>query len=226
MTRSLVAWVVCLTVAVVCLLVLTDNVVDHDGLTAIDRPWHEWAVAHRTPALTGLMYVISSLGKTLVLGALATCAAAWLAARRQLAHAALVAAAALGAFVFIPLSKHVFARERPPVADRLTVETSWAYPSGHSFGSAAVLGALLVVTIARPARPAVRALVATAVTVLIVAIGVSRVYLGVHWPSDVLAGWLAGGLWLSLCVVLTSRLPGSNTGPARSSSAGNHERAG
>jgi membrane-associated phospholipid phosphatase len=219
-TRSLVVWAACLTIAVVLLLVLTDNVVDHDGLTAVDRPWHAWAVAHRSPALTGVMYVISFLGRTIVLGVIASCVVVWLAVRRQAAHAVLVAAAAVGAFLLVPLLKHVFVRERPPVADRLAVEASWSYPSGHSLDSAAVLGALLVVAIAVSTRRAVRVLVAVAVIVLVVAIGVSRVYLGVHWPSDVLAGWLTGGLWLAFCLVLTSRWPGLNHRPPTLGTAG------
>lgn len=211
--RSLLVWAAGLALAVILLLVLTDNVVDHDGLTAIDRPWHEWAVAHRSPALTPAMYVLSVLGRTVVLGVLATAAVCWLAARRQVRDALLVTSAALGALLLVPLLKHVFARERPPVADRLTVETTWAYPSGHSFGSTAVLGALAIVATARLGRRAARVLVATAAAVLVLAIGVSRVYLGVHWPSDVLAGWLAGGLWLAFCLVLTSRWPRPNHRP-------------
>src|ERR1700754_1931864 len=152
--RSLLVWAVGLALAVILLVVLTDNVVDHDGLTAIDRPWHEWAVAHRSPALTPAMYVLSFLGRTVVLGVLATAAVCWLVIRRQVRGAVLVTSAALGALLLVPLLKNVFARARPPIADRLSVETSWAYPSGHSFGSAAVLGALAIVATAQLGRHA------------------------------------------------------------------------
>jgi undecaprenyl-diphosphatase len=196
---------VCLLVAVVGLVQLTDNVVDHDGLTAIDLPWHEWFVAHRTPVLTGVMYVVSFLGQTVVLAVLAACAVEWLIVRRERRHAVLVAVTTLGAALLVLLLKHIVARVRPPVADRLMVETSWSYPSGHSLGATAVLGVLAVVATARLTRRLHRVLVRAAVGLLVAAIGVSRVYLGVHWPSDVLAGWLVGGLWLAICLVLTSR---------------------
>jgi len=207
-TRWVVVWVACLLLAAVGLLQLTDNVLDHDGLTAVDLPWHEWAVAHRSPAWTGIMSVLSFVGSTFMLLVYASCAVGWLAARRQRVHAVLVVVTTLGAAVLVPLLKHVIARERPPVADRLAVETSWSYPSGHSLGSTAVLGVIAIVVTSRMTRRVVRALVRAAAALLVVAIGVSRVYLGVHWPSDVLAGWLAGGLWLAFCLALTSRWPG------------------
>jgi membrane-associated phospholipid phosphatase len=208
--RSVVIWTTCLLLAFVGLLQLTDNVVDHDGLTAIDVPWHDWAVAHRTRVLTAVMSAVSFLGRTVVLAVLAAIAVEWLAFRRRRRDAVLVAVTTLGAAVLVVVLKNVFTRTRPPVADRLMTETSWSYPSGHSLGSAAVLGALAVVAAARITRRRYRIVVGVAAVVLVAAIGVSRVYLGVHWPSDVFAGWLAGGLWLAFCLVLTSRWTGPN----------------
>jgi undecaprenyl-diphosphatase len=184
---------------------LTDNVFDHDGLTVVDRPWHQWIVAHRSPVLTQLANGVSTLGSTTVLAVLAGCVAAWLAWRRQWAQAILVGVTTGGAGLLVPLAKNVVGRPRPPVADRLMVETSWSYPSGHSLGAAAVVGVLTVVLVSRLAGRAVRAVVIAAGVLVVVAIGLSRVYLGVHWPSDVLAGWLLGGLWLAICCALTSR---------------------
>jgi undecaprenyl-diphosphatase len=222
-TWRVVVWVTCLLVATAGLLQLTDNVVDHDGLTAVDLPWHEWAVTHRSPAWTGIMNAVSFVGSTAMLTAYAAGAVGWLAVRRQRAHAVLVTMTTFGAAVLVPLLKHVFTRERPPIADRLTVETSWSYPSGHSLGSTAVLGVLAVVVASRLARRMFRVLTCVAAALLVVTIGVSRVYLGVHWPSDVLAGWLAGGLWLAFCLVLTSRWPGPHRRPPTLDSPGTEQ---
>ena len=188
------------------LVELTDNVMDHDGLAAVDGPWHRWLVAHRTPVWTDVMTAVSFVGQTAVLGAVAVLAAGWLALRGRRADAALVVAATGGAALLVPLLKHLVARARPPVADRLIAESSWSYPSGHTLGATAVLGVLAVVVTARLARRAYRVLVAAVAATAVVAIGLSRVYLGVHWPSDVLAGWLVGGLWLTLCVVVTRKV--------------------
>jgi membrane-associated phospholipid phosphatase len=208
--RSVILWAAFLLLVVAGIGELTDNVVDHDGLTAIDVPWHDWVVAHRTPALNSVMHVVSFLGRTVVLAVLAACVVEWLLVRRRRRHAVLVAITTLGAALLVLVLKHLVTRARPPVADRLMTETSWSYPSGHSLGSAAVLGAIAVAVGARIVRHLYRVLVAVATVSLVVAIGVSRVYLGVHWPSDVLAGWLVGGVWLGFCHVLTSRWPGAN----------------
>jgi membrane-associated phospholipid phosphatase len=209
--RSGVLWAAFLLLALVGVGWLTNDVVDRDGLTAIDLPWHDWFVVHRTSALTSVMVVISFLGQTVVLAVLAAGAVEWLLIRRRYRHAVLVTVTTVGAAVLVPLLKHLVGRARPPAADRLAVETSLSYPSGHSLGSAAVLGALAVVV---TARRLYRVLAVVAAGLLVMAIGVSRVYLGVHWPTDVLAGWLVGGIWLGFCLVLTSRWPRSGPAPA------------
>jgi len=199
------AWWSALAVAVLVLAELTDNVVDHDGLTRLDVPWHQWVVDHRTAGLTGLMQAISAAGSTAVLAVVAVVVAGWLAWRRHWRQAVLVGVTTGGAGLLVPLLKNLVDRPRPPVADRLMVEASWSYPSGHALGATAVIGVLTVVAVASVSRQAARVAVAALGVLLIVAIGVSRVYLGVHWPSDVLAGWLVGGLWLAVCRALASR---------------------
>jgi undecaprenyl-diphosphatase len=112
--------------------------------------------------------------------------------------------------------KGVVERPRPPVATRLTVETSTSLPSGHSL--MAVLGLGLTVTAVlvlvprgggHPARrAAVRAATALVGAVLALGIGLSRAYLGVHWTTDVLAGWLLGGALLAVAVGTAAALEG------------------
>ena len=98
------------------------------------------------------------------------------------------------------LLKLIFARDRPPVALRLIDIDSHSFPSGHAMLSTIVYG--LSVIILHRLYPWVRRHVGWLVVgpVLVVLIGVSRVYLGVHWISDVLFGWLFGAIWVALCV--------------------------
>ena len=81
-------------------------------------------------------------------------------------------------------------RARPPRIDQLVVETTASLPSGHAPGSTVVLDTLTAIAFGVIRRPGHRAALATVVVVVIAAVGLSRRYLGVHWSTDVLTGWL------------------------------------
>ncbi|WP_422770553.1 phosphatase PAP2 family protein [Plantactinospora sp. WMMC1484] len=100
-----------------------------------------------------------------------------------------------GALLLDPSVKSLVGRARPVVEAPVAAATGNSFPSGHALGSMVVYGALLLVFL-----PAVRyrKLFTTAVTLIVVAIGVTRIALGVHYLTDVLAGWLLGALWLSV----------------------------
>ncbi|MCD9027639.1 phosphatase PAP2 family protein [Luteimonas sp. BDR2-5] len=105
----------------------------------------------------------------------------------------LFAAAALGGSALLNLgTKRLFARDRPNLWDSIAPETTYSFPSGHAMGSMTL--ALVLVLLLWPTRWRWPALIAMAVFVPMV--GLSRVYLGVHYPSDILAGWLAASVWV------------------------------
>jgi undecaprenyl-diphosphatase len=109
------------------------------------------------------------------------------------------------------LLKYFFDRPRPDVVPHAVYVSTSSFPSGHSMLSAVtylVLGALLARSQERKLVKAYFLLGAVFLTVLV---GVSRVYLGVHWPTDVLAGWTAGAVWALLCWLLARRLQSRHT---------------
>lgn len=117
----------------------------------------------------------------------------WMRRRRRLGWVLL--SGVLGAAAWSQMLKAVLDRPRPELVPHLTQVYSASFPSGHSTASAAtylVLG-LMVAGIHR--RRAVRAYVVLVAIALTLLVGVSRVYVGVHWPTDVLAGWTLGALW-------------------------------
>ncbi len=196
---------------------VVDTVADSTGAGLLDRLVWAWFVAHRTPALDPVMIAVSTVGNTVGMAVLALIGAAVLWRLRRRPEAALIVIAAVGSSLLITGFKNLYARDRPPVAQRLTVETNAALPSGHSLGSMVVLGVLASVVVLLVRSLAVQILAVAVAAAGIVAIGISRLYLGVHWMTDVLTGWLLGGAWLALCltalVLLRHRPPrGRRTG--------------
>ena len=149
---------------------------------------------------------LTALGGIGLLSLLSVAVITHLALRRKPKSAAFVAAAVSGALALSLALKGLFGRPRPDLVPQLSHIGTSSFPSGHSMVSAAVyltLGALL-------ARFESSVLLKVHVLgwslLLTVLVGLSRIYLGVHWPSDVLAGWAAGGAWSSLCWLIARSL--------------------
>lgn len=142
---------------------------------------------------------LTALGSTSVLTLIVASVAGYLLMTgRRIPAAAVVAATALGA-VLSTLSKLGFDRPRPDLVPHGMDVFTPSFPSGHALSSAVVyltLGALLART---ESEPWVKAYVLGLAVVLTLLVGLSRVYLGVHWPTDVLAGWTLGASWAALC---------------------------
>jgi undecaprenyl-diphosphatase len=138
-----------------------------------------------------------------------------LALQRRPAAAVWLILATGGAMLLSSGLKSVFARARPDLVEHLVVVSTSSLPSGHALKSAAIY--LLLATLAghlMASRAARRALMAMSV-LLSLLIGLSRVYLGVHWPSDVLAGWLIGAPWAWGCWRLAGLKAVRRTDPSR-----------
>jgi undecaprenyl-diphosphatase len=145
---------------------------------------------------------VTSLGGTAVLTLLAACAVGYLILIRQAAAALLTALALGGGTLFSALLKSGFDRPRPDLVPHAVEVYSASFPSGHAMLATVTyltLGALLA-RVQTTRRAQVYLL--TWAIFLSILIGVSRVYLGVHWPTDVLAGWCVGAAWAVLCATL------------------------
>ena len=149
---------------------------------------------------------LTALGSPSVLVLVVLAVAGFLALARLWRHLALVLGASLGGLLLLLLLKRVFDRPRPTVVPQLTVETSPSFPSGHAMMSAVIyltLGTLLAQLCPRWRE---RIYVLTVASVLAVLIGLTRLYLGVHYPTDVLAGWTVGLAWALTSGLLASGL--------------------
>lgn len=148
----------------------------------------------------------TALGGVGVLSVLTLAVSAFLALDRKGRAAVLVLIAVGGALVLSFLLKSGFQRPRPELVPHGSYVYTTSFPSGHSMMSAATyltLGALLARV--QPRRR-LKVLLLGFATLLTLIVGCSRVYLGVHWPTDVLAGWTAGAIWALICWLIARRL--------------------
>lgn len=159
----------------------------------------------REPVSTALARGLSWAGSSAVIALLAVVSSVglWLAHRHR--AAALVAFATAGAAVIVNLDKLLVGRPRPPVEQLVTAGHS-SFPSGHVTLSAAFYLSLLIVLLSRRPSRAITIAAATATVLLVGGIALSRVYLGVHYPTDVTGGILLGASWaVLLAIPLASR---------------------
>ncbi len=169
---------------------------DSPKLHAIDGAIHEWANTTRTPGATAFFTTLTLVGTPVGLGIVVIIVAAVLAMRRRWRWAAyLLITSFLGGLLNLQL-KSYFARARPELAEALRGAHGYSFPSGHAMGSTIVFGALAYLAFRVLTRWRQRAGALALACTMVLAIAVSRVYLGVHWISDIGAGIAAGLIWL------------------------------
>lgn len=173
-----------------------------EGDTHVDARVATWLHDHATPRLTSFFDTVTLLGNLATLVAVVVVAGVFLWRKGWIADLVLLVVAAVGAEVITVGLKQGFQRERPFFADPLATESTFSFPSGHASVSLAVYGTLgyIAARHLRTRRAQVFALVSAAALVLL--IGFSRLYLGVHFLSDVIAGYSIALAWVALCVVL------------------------
>ncbi|MBD8505818.1 phosphatase PAP2 family protein [Hoyosella sp. G463] len=159
----------------------------------------EWFLRAREPAWDTIFTVITLLGSSIGVFLMGGAAMAWSIARRQPHDALIILCVLVSGWVLMWILKFIMRRDRPGAELALVEATSSSFPSGHAMMSSMFAIALAATVVrARWAWPVVAALP--------VLVGISRVYLGVHWPTDVLAGWFIGVLWALACLMLHAAL--------------------
>jgi undecaprenyl-diphosphatase len=168
---------------------------------AVDRLVHDWARMTRTPGATHFFTAMTLLGTPAGLGLLGAFVCLLLAMRRRWRWIAyLVVTSGIGGLLNLQL-KAWFARARPELAEALREAHGYSFPSGHAMGSTIVFGALAYLAFRVLRRWKWRAAAVAGACATTVAIAASRIYLGVHWISDVGAGIAAGLIWLAATTV-------------------------
>jgi undecaprenyl-diphosphatase len=167
---------------------------------AFDDSVLRWVAAHRTPALEPIMLEITFLGTGTVVVMLVGVAGMFLWLSRHRYSALLLLIATIGGIILNNLLKVGFGRPRPQVIDWGTEVVSWSFPSGHAMSAAVVYGTVAYLAARQQKRRVYRLATMLAAVLLILLIAASRVYLGVHYPSDVIAGIVIGLAWAAFCM--------------------------
>lgn len=183
-----------------CLKVGQDVIAHESG--AFDDAVRAWVLAHQRPRVRRAYLVATEVGAPAALIPSAVAVAAWLwRARERPIAAAMITAPAVASGIFVAV-KQGYARPRPPGGAPMG-EHTYSFPSGHATTSAAVIG-ILAYVLWRERILSGRAAASLAAGVPLI-VGTSRVYLDVHWATDVLGGWSAGALVAALSAVIYER---------------------
>jgi membrane-associated phospholipid phosphatase len=180
--------------------------VSSDLTDAFDRSIIEAVRSERVRDLLSPLRLITELGSTGAVPAMAAVAVVLGVAIGLWRHGVAGALIILLASLLNSVLKFTIARERPDLLEPIIVERGFSFPSGHSALGMVAYG-VLAVLVSRSRLPGrVRAAIVFALGVLVGLIGISRVWLGVHYPTDVLAGWIAGGVIVLVYAALTRRV--------------------
>jgi len=171
---------------------------------------------HASPLTTQMMLALTFIGSIRIVVPVVAVVALWRWLKHCPKEAFLILVAVGGSAALNIGLKLYFHRQRPDVPWALSQEHGFSFPSGHSAAAITLYGILAYLAMQQFRSGVARAAIVMAAAVLILGIGVSRVYLGVHYPSDVASGYLAGLIWLSAIVGsdLVLRRPKSNSGTA------------
>ena len=159
-----------------------------------------WLHQHSNATIDNLMLTLTKLGNPEFVVVLVTVSFSLLLWYKRVWAAQILFLTCLGGLILNQGLKLVFAKPRPQLWTPLIVEHSYSFPSGHALGSSALYGFLAVLLASQ--YPRYRLGIYSIAVVIVGSIGLSRLFLGVHYPTDIIAGYAVGLLWLNTCVLI------------------------
>jgi membrane-associated phospholipid phosphatase len=201
--------IITLVIGALAVLLLTflasrvyDAVTESDGVAGLDRPILQFAMQHRSPVLDAVVTGYTDIAGPIGMPIIAVVAALILSLRRRsFTPAILIVSAGLGSLLMTVAGKDIIDRDRPPLADAMPpYEYSPSFPSGHTLNAVVVVGVIAYLLVLRRHTTHARVLLIVGAVLYAITVGLSRVFLGHHWFTDVLAGWILGAAWLAIII--------------------------
>lgn len=182
-------------------LKLTGNL-HTNGLTKIDEQVTDFVISYRSPLLTDFFKTITHIGDVYgYIVAVGLCLALSYSYYKHWRYAVQILTVLILASVSNVILKHFIDRARPTIEHLVSVR-SLSYPSGHAMSAMAFYGFVIFLVYRSRFNVFIKAGIILLLFALILAIGVSRIYLGVHFPSDIVGGFIAGMVWTGFCIVV------------------------
>jgi undecaprenyl-diphosphatase len=185
---------------------IAEDVVTNDPLTVVDVRFSAWLHDHSIASLTRCMLLITDLHSTLGVTVMTFAVSAFLWTKRLRMWVLRLMLAVFGAMLLNFLLKQVFVRPRPHFDNPLLTLTTYSFPSGHTVMATVFYGTLCTLIVSRVRQWRWRALAMVLAAFLILLVGFSRIYLGVHYLSDVVAAIAEGLAWLAFCFLSVEEL--------------------
>jgi membrane-associated phospholipid phosphatase len=189
-----------LLIAATAFLMLADKVGEQDTLVEFDRALSASLHQHSSLRTVRIFEFITAFGNVSTLACIGLIVALLLAVQRRLQLLGIWVVALLGVGFLNHTLKDTFQRMRPQLPNPWINEPGWSFPSGHAMGSLVVYGMLAYTMGLMVKNRAFRIALIFVTVSLVLAIGFSRIYLGAHYFSDVLAGYFAASFWLAICI--------------------------
>lgn len=201
-----------LALALVAFTALAHDLLVHGPITDADLGISIWVHGRMHPALTQAMAAVSYVHSPAAICVMAAVAGAVLAWRRQRAWVLMLLACVPGGLALNEVAKLAFHRARPALDGAAPLMGSFSFPSGHTAGAVAWWGFALAFWFACERRASWRAVAAALAAAIVALVALSRVYLGFHYTSDILAAAAEGIAWLALCFTVASAWRGARGG--------------
>lgn len=204
---------------------IAEDVVEGDTITVIDVQLAHWFRERATDGFTRAMLFITHWNGITGTSVMAALLALWFAYRKAHYWLIVLIAAVPGGMLLNVVLKHIFRRQRPSLDDPLLTLATYSFPSGHTVAATLFYGVLACYLVRRIHDWPRRALVIGAACLMVMLVALSRMYLGVHYLSDVMAASCEGAVWLAVCMTAVSTLHRRRLARGRRSWSETRERA-
>lgn len=179
---------------------IAEDVATGDPLTIVDAQVAQWFHAHSTPLLTQAMLAVTDLHGTIPVTAAVVLMAGYLAWKRNWYWLVCLSVTVPFGMLLNVGMKYAFHRARPNFDDPLLMLTSYSFPSGHVAGATLLYGVVAAMLVSGSIAWRTRVMIVLAAITMVALVALTRLYLGVHYLSDVLAAFAEGITWLTLCL--------------------------